>query len=71
MELPNILSTKKQFEELETHVWKEMELLQARLPPVGIETGKTYPPLLFEEELIGLRLFGDMFDGKRNKNDSL
>ena len=59
----NIAYCKTQFEEYERRVWMEMESLRSRLPPVEVSEGKTYPPLSFERELIGLRLFGDLFDG--------
>ena len=54
---------KTQFEVYESKLWTEMESLRNRLPPVEVSEGKSYPPLLFERELIGLRLFDDLFDG--------
>ena len=63
MSLDNVLQTKRVFMEYEIQLWEELALLKERLPPVEVRDQASHPPLYFEVELHGLRLFGDLFDG--------
>lgn len=58
-----MIKPKKEFEEYEALLWKELKRLKERFPPVEVQK-KPHQPLQFEKELKGLRLFGDLFDCK-------
>ncbi len=44
-------------------MWEELKLMQKRLPCVEVYQEPSSSVLFFEKEVVGLRLFGDLFDG--------
>ena len=54
----------REFEEAETALWEELKSMQKRLPCVEVYQEPSSSVLFFEKEVVGLRLFGDLFDGE-------